>query len=117
MCATRAPPGLTSLLTSGNVDGGSELREWISRLAALAGVVVGAVLGASSALARAEPVAGEPESSYLVVLSAGDPGRVATLHSQTTGADVRHVYRYACRGYAATMSAAWRGQRPPGPVC
>jgi subtilisin len=42
---------------------------------------------------------------YIVVLkpSTADPGAVAAEHGRRYGADVRFVYRYAIKGYAATI--------------
>jgi subtilisin len=69
----------------------------------LAGATGGAASDAPGELraggARAVP------GSYIVVLAAGDPGSVAEEHRRAHGATVRHVYRHAVRGYAASMSA------------
>ncbi len=54
--------------------------------------------------AGAAQSAGATES-YIVVLSSGDPGEVASEHSRRHEASVRQVYRHALRGYAARMSA------------
>jgi subtilisin len=42
---------------------------------------------------------------YIVVLKSGvsNPGGVASEHARRYGADVRYVYRYALKGYAATI--------------
>ncbi len=43
---------------------------------------------------------------YIVVLdpAVADPGSVAAEHARGHGAEVSHVYRFALKGYAATMS-------------
>lgn len=45
---------------------------------------------------------------YIVVLnpSVSNPGAVAGEHARRYGADVRYVYRYAIKGYAATIPTA-----------
>jgi subtilisin family serine protease len=58
---------------------------------------------------QASPPAADPDvipGSYIVVLNAGagDPGAVAADHRRDHGAQVKHVYRHALRGYAASMS-------------
>ncbi|MEO7430065.1 MAG: S8 family serine peptidase [Acidimicrobiales bacterium] len=47
-----------------------------------------------------------PARDYIVVLRDGsaDPGQVSAEHARTEGARVGHVYRYALRGYSASMS-------------
>jgi len=58
---------------------------------------------ATSAVAAASASAG----SYIVTLkdSAGDPGTVAADEANKTGGTVSFVYRYALRGFAATIPA------------
>ncbi len=56
-------------------------------------------------LAGVAPVAsGAPASKdFIVVLRDGDPGQVSDQHSKRHGAQVKHVYTHALRGYAATI--------------
>ncbi|HEV8281010.1 MAG TPA: protease inhibitor I9 family protein, partial [Candidatus Limnocylindrales bacterium] len=54
----------------------------------------------------AAPVAAGSAGRYIVVLKdATEPAAVARDHSARFGAAVSHVYRYALKGYAATISA------------
>ena len=68
----------------------------------------------SSGLIGASLVAGAPAQAngrparYIVVLNPGstDPGAVAAEHANEHSLVVSHIYRYALRGYAATVPAA-----------
>jgi subtilisin family serine protease len=52
-----------------------------------------------------------PRRDYIVVLHDGaDSGAVAADHARRHGAHVRHVYRHALSGYAATMTEAAAGR-------
>lgn len=56
----------------------------------------------------ATPAAAEEPSRYIVVLkdSVTSPGAVAREHSASAGAQVRHVYRSALKGYSARLPAS-----------
>lgn len=62
--------------------------------------------GVGAAQGRGDAVDGR----YIVVLDAGEPQEVADEHARDHGARVRHVYRHALRGYAATMSQQAAGR-------
>src|SRR5688500_16137988 len=47
--------------------------------------------------------AAEPAGSYIVLLHAATPD-AALARAEALGADVQYVYRYAVRGFAATMT-------------
>ncbi len=63
---------------------------------------------AAPGVGAAEPAPpSRPPDRYIVVLDDGvDSGRVADEHARAFGAEVRHVYRAALRGYAARVPAA-----------
>ena len=66
-------------------------------------VVVALPQTASAAPGRA-PAAQSPTSSYIVVLhGSADASEVASDHSRRHGAEVRHVYGAAIKGYAASI--------------
>jgi subtilisin family serine protease len=72
-------------------------------IGAVIALLVVAGMSTSAASSQAAPTS---TRAYIVVLRAGaaDPGAVAAEHSRTEGARVSHVYRYALRGYSASMS-------------
>lgn len=77
----------------------------MSRVLALVGALALAVGLAPEGVAAAPgQERDDVDGRYVVVLDAGGPERVADEHARDHGARVRHVYRHALRGYAATMS-------------
>ncbi len=73
--------------------------------------VVFAVVAALAVLAVPPASAGSIQSddrvsSYIVSLRSGDPGQIAAEQGRRRGTQIRHVYRHAMRGYAASMSVA-----------
>jgi subtilisin family serine protease len=71
--------------------------------------LIGPVLLVVAILLPASAAAGSGAvGKYIVVLksSVADPGAVAAEHSRRYGADVRFVYRYALKGYAAAIPTA-----------
>ena len=66
--------------------------------------VVALLVGVAVSLPPA-PAAGAAEGTYIVVLKAReDPRAAADEHRRAHGAEIRHVYSAALRGYAARMS-------------
>ena len=66
-----------------------------------------AAWGAPGAAGAAPPPHAGPPDHYVVVLKEGtDPAAVANEHARGLGAEVRHVYGAALRGYAARIPAA-----------
>jgi subtilisin len=72
-----------------------------ARLLVVAALIVAVLLPTSAGAAASV-------GNYIVVLksSIADPGSVAAEHGRRYGAEVRYVYRYALKGYAATISDA-----------
>jgi len=75
------------------------------RSARLLPLLVGAALLVASAPALATSLGASEAKSYIVVLkdSVSDPGEVSDQHRGRYGAQLRHVYRHALKGYAATI--------------
>jgi subtilisin len=71
---------------------------------ALAALLISIVAVVPIAVARQSGRA----ASYIVVLkaTAGSPGTLASQHASRYGARVGHVYRYALRGYSATLPSS-----------
>jgi subtilisin len=71
----------------------------LARILAIALLVFAVLVPASAA------IGGTTVGRYIVVLnpSVSNPGAVANEHAQRYGADVRYVYRYALKGFAATI--------------
>jgi subtilisin family serine protease len=71
---------------------------------ALAALLISIVAVVPIAVARQSGRA----ASYIVVLkaTAGSPGTLASQHASRYGARVGHVYRYALRGYSATVPSS-----------
>jgi hypothetical protein len=79
------------------------------RLLATAAAAVSLVLavGGTTLAAQAAPAPDPDAGSYIVVLhDDAAAGQVAAAQSQRLGFDVGHVYRYALKGYSATMTPA-----------
>lgn len=73
----------------------------------LAALFAGVVAVAGTAVTAASASAASERGDYIVMLQSGaDSSAVAAEHARTHGAAVGHVYRYAIKGYSASMSAA-----------
>jgi len=79
----------------------------MSRRKSLAFASAVMALGATAALPVSGAGARPAADPYIVVLKGGvsDPGAVAAEHGRRDGAGVKHVYRRALKGYAATIPA------------
>ncbi len=66
-------------------------------------VVVGVLAAAFAPAARA---GSDARGQYIVVLdpAVADPGSLASEHERSHGAEISHVYRFALKGYAASMT-------------
>lgn len=75
------------------------------RPARLLPLLVGAAVLVLSAPALATSIGASEAKSYIVVLedSVSDPGEVSDQHRGRYDAQLRHVYRHAIKGYAATI--------------
>jgi subtilisin len=75
-------------------------------------VIGGALAALLVSIVAVVPIAGARQSgraaSYIVVLkaTAGSPGTLASQHASRYGARVGHVYRYALRGYSASLPSS-----------
>ncbi|HET8683861.1 MAG TPA: S8 family serine peptidase [Micromonosporaceae bacterium] len=73
----------------------------------LAALFAGVVAVAGTAVTAASASAASERGDYIVMLQSGaDSPAVAAEHARAHGAAVGHVYRYAIKGYSASMSAA-----------
>lgn len=92
------------MTTAVRVSGG----RWGAALLAAAAALTGLALAGPATPAPHTTPAAAVGSPYIVTLTAGagDPATVAADHAQRFGAEVRHVYRSALRGYSARLDAS-----------
>jgi subtilisin family serine protease len=86
------------------------------RRAAFVALVIALALAVTASLASAAP-RGAVSGRYIVVLKAsvGSPSAVATQHASAYGAQVSFIYRYALKGYAATLPSVSVGSLAADP--
>ncbi len=75
----------------------------------VAGAFVALALVIVTLPATAAPSQGGPQAFIVVLDDSVDASAVAAEHARRHGADVRFVYEYALKGYAATLSAGALG--------